>query len=483
MSLKSLLKLMLTGALALQVAACAEDENYGQAEKNPHTGNEVFESEEAPDAAELEETGSVFFSDEDEGKRYVHATRLRVRSSASLAGISNVVGILNTNDEVVIMSEADENGMVLIAIVKSQAVIKEAAEYYTSSKYLSKQPQTRRVQSDNKYKYFMIQNIASEKMRIYEKRCNNGGCAHKMIFETGIAVGEDSKKNPGLRTIAGYYHFNRWVKFYQDGAGRYPSWYHPNYPMPPGPKKGVSAWTKKKVLPYAGAKVRGAFGWYTAFPGPNAAAQWTHGTLGWGADKDKYIKVTRGFWANVFADPRSHGCTRTDNESIAYVRSLLPAGTPLIKVYAKEAYADANLTEYTEESKNWNYILTKNGSREDGELADRERVLSNGTPKSQWLEEGTYVVDLMPSAKRFKGGKSGAKNGKSANVYAMEESDMNGVFLVDAGLLVNYRHPSKIRVGGYKDQTLPGYVISQSQDYTLPSKRKKDRDKERRRRP
>jgi hypothetical protein len=240
--------------------------------------------------------------------------------------------------------------------------------------------------------------------------------------------------------------------------------------MPPGPKKGVGSWTKKKVLPYKGASVRGAFGWYTAFPGPDSAYQWTHGTLGWGADKDKYIKVTRGFWANLFFDPRSHGCTRTDNESIAYVRSLVPKGTPLIKIYAKEAYADPNLSSYGAKSKTWDYILTKNGSQTNGELAERAVVLANGTPRSRYLEEGTYTVDLMPTAKRFKPGKRGARKGKNGNVYSLKDHEMNGVYLVDAGTLINYRHPGQIRVGGYKDQLIPSYMISESESYTLPKK-------------
>src|SRR5690606_26428871 len=100
----------------------------------------------------------------------------------------------------------------------------------------------------------------------YEKRCNDGACAHRMVLETDIAVGERTKKDPSKRTISGNFHLSKWIKFYQDQAGKYPSWYDPALPMPPKPGASVKAWTSSKVKP-KGASVRGAFGWYTAFPG------------------------------------------------------------------------------------------------------------------------------------------------------------------------------------------------------------------------
>jgi hypothetical protein len=194
-------------------------------------------------------------------------------------------------------------------------------------------------------------------------------------------------------------------------------------------------------------------------PGPDARNQWTHGTIGWGKDKDKYIEATRHFWANLFTDPRSHGCTRNNNEAIAYIRSIVPVGTPLLKIYAKEGYLDKSLTGYPEKTKYWNYILTKNGVRVDGQQADREKVLAAGTPKEQWIEEGTYEADVHPDARPFKEGGSG-KSGKNGNTYELKNSQMQGVFLVDAGLLVNYQHPGSLSRGGYADITLPPFVVS-----------------------
>jgi hypothetical protein len=212
-------------------------------------------------------------------------------------------------------------------------------------------------------------------------------------------------------------------------------------------------------MPGGHGSARGAFGWYTAMPGPNAYNQWTHGTLGWGKDGTKYIDATRSFWANVFTDPRSHGCTRTDNPSIAYIRTIVPVGTPLIKIYAKEGYLDKDRRGYPEQKKTWDYILTKNGVRVDGQTADRQQVLATGTPPDQWLEEGIYQADVHPDAKPFK--KNGnAKSGKTGNVYELKESALQGVFLVDAGLLVNYRHPDALLRGGYADILLPPFVIS-----------------------
>jgi hypothetical protein len=229
------------------------------------------------------------------------------------------------------------------------------------------------------------------------------------------------------------------------------------------------AWTSHSVLPKnSTAKVRGAFGWYTALVGPNAHNQWTHGTLGWGVDKDKYIRATRGFWANLFTDPRSHGCTRTDNETIAYLRHLLPVGTPLIKVYAVENLADSNVSRSGDPSADWKYILTKRGVRTSGgEDSDRDQVLAKAGPESDWLEQGTYSVHLSPTLKKFKSGSFGAKSGKNGNVYGLDQKDMRGEFLIDQGLLSNYSHPVSLTIGGYGGDAMPGFVQSDKSQLSI----------------
>jgi len=435
----------------------------------PHTGNTVFESETAPIdviANPIESRYSQLFRNLDtKGKvYYVYTSRLNVRSEPIVAD-NNLVGALSLNDQLRVLLDVPNTVFVQVEILKTNAKIEPAEAYYVSRDYLSEN-RNDELANAPRSRYFMIQNVATEILRVYEKLCDDGRCAHKMVLEADVAVGEKTKDRDKM-TVLGSFNVTRWIKFYQDVAGRYPSWYDPNYPMPPKPGAGVTAWTSKKVLPYDGAKVRGAFGWYAAHIGPDAHYQWTHGTLGWGVDKDKYILATRRFWSNLFTDPRSSGCTRSDNETIAYIRHLIEVGAPVIKVYAIEKLADESRARYNEKSLAWNYIMTKNGVRMDGEKADREQVLARGTPPSQWLEEGTYKVDVMPDAQGFKSGKSGAKAGKNGNVYALSEKEMRGVFLVDEGLLANYAHPDSLQVGGYGRHSFPAFAVANN-DSPLP---------------
>ncbi len=440
---------------------CSKENSDKLPEDNPHTSHPKFETEVSPEfqaralsatedldadlTPKLELDSSIDY--------YVYASRLNVRSGPSID--DPIVGALNINNKVQLISGEVINGYVEIENNKSGRKItdQDNIRLYTAFKYLSEKKNPAEL-TKKAFKYFMIQNLATEKMRLYEKKCSANNCSHKLILETDIAVGEGGE----TETIAGYFHISEWIKFYQDGAGLYPSWYHPDYNMPPKPGASVRKWAKNSYLPYKGAQVRGAFGWYTAKVAPNARYQWTHGTLGWGSDKKEYIDVTRGFWANLFFDPRSHGCTRTDNESIAFIRELLEVGTPILKVYAKEAYQDPSRSKYRESMQTWDYILTKNGSRTNGQKSGRETVLSQGTRKNRWLEEGTYELDAYPNAKVFLKGSGGAKSSTNGNVYGLNHSDMRGVLLVDAGTLVDYKHPYKVSVGGYKHEILPSFA-------------------------
>lgn len=459
---RTLIKLLLTSILAVTLAACSDDPETIDIIA-PHTANEVLEEIDVNPYAD-EEIDSVRFglmNAEAPKTIYVYASQVRARSTPELVN-DNILGYLFENDELQIVNPAEINGFVEVKVLKSVQKIKASEKVFVAKKYLSSKPVVREKGSRGSTGYersqvFMIQNVATEILRVYKRNCNDGQCAHELILETDIAVGED---NPETRTSLGYFHFNKWVKFYQDHAARYPSWYDPLLPDVPKPGAPVFFWLSKKLMPNGG-NARGAFGWFTAFPGPNADGQWTHGTFGWGKDKKKYIEATRGFWTNLFTDPRSHGCTRTDNESIAYLRHIIPVGTPLLKIYAKEAYLDSNRSGYSKVKKPWQYILTKNGVRVDGEQADRQYVLSRGTPKDQWIEEGTYLVDAHPDAKMFKRTGSG-KRGRNGNVYELPEYELQGVFLVDAGLLVDYRHPSSLKRIGYADITLPPFVVSKA---------------------
>ena len=209
------------------------------------------------------------------------------------------------------------------------------------------------LKSDVK-KYFIVENIASEKTRIYEKcgfepeRVPNGdytkapaNCAHKLVFQTNNVVGRATQDD--MRTDLGVQMIRHWYKFYET-PGLYPSYYKDGYPdVPSG---GFGQWTRKKAMPNGQGEMRGAFGWYTAVMEPQSNGQWTHGTVGRGSDGDKFISKAHGNIITWFTDIRSHGCTRHENRAIAYMQSIIPEGATLIKIYAKEALSDESLSKY-----------------------------------------------------------------------------------------------------------------------------------------
>jgi hypothetical protein len=386
---------------------------------------------------------------------YITTFGLNVRSDDRTG--NNILGSLEKNDEVkVVYSSPTQNGnYVEVEVIKSENDILQSpsGRYFVSFKYLT----PNRVDYKNfTGEYFMIQNIATEKMRVYRKNCNANRCNHKMVLEANMAAGEDED---GVRTNVGSYRITYWWKFYEDGKQHYPSWYAPGYPKIPKPGKGFLSWFKKRRMPKVDGKkigvMRGAFGWYTAYVGPNPDYQWTHGTIGWGSDKDKFILKTKKYWANVFVDPRSSGCSRTDNESIAYIRHILPVGTPIIKIYAHEDLLDSSLSRYSEHKPTWSYILTKKGAQTNGPDADRQSVLARGVRSSEIIEEGTYSIDQMPTPVEYTMKEEfRRKLGDSGNVYGVAPSDMHGVFYIDAGLVRGYRHPTDARIkrGGYRNE-------------------------------
>jgi len=408
------------------------------------------------------EVGSVYYST---------TNGLSVRNGASSS--STRKGSLSRNDRVRVVGLGVEGSdYVQIEVVKTWNQILTSEKYFVSYKYLA----AKRIDyKDYDSKYFVIQNLATERMRVYEKSCEeNNVCYNKLVMEAEIAIGEDKKET---QTYVGSYRVTDWIKFYQDGARHYPSWYDPNFPETPDPGSSFSRWFKKKYMPKVSVtnpktgktkrkkigSMRGAFGWYTAKVGPNHYSQWTHGTIGWGEDKDKFIKKTKSWLANVFANPRSSGCSRNNNEAIAYLRQLIDVGTPIIKIYAKEALLDQDRVRYNEKSKDWEYILTKNGVRRDGQKSDKYEVLAAGTPSDEFLEEGVYSVDTYPNvvyytpASELSGQKR--KVGDRGNTYAVKNKNMKGLFYVDAGLIsADYAHPGKIGKGGFRSELAPEYA-------------------------
>jgi hypothetical protein len=444
---KPLLLLAMTGALATGCGA--------KTEKYPNTGSSAYEKM----------MGSMTSIEEvSVGQNYFTTAALTVRSENGTR-----LGLLSRHDKVTIVSlegiAGKENYVEVSFRKKRYHKINESEKYFVSFKYLSE-----RIEDYKDFvgKYFVIQNLATERLRVYENICNEAQvCNHKMIMETEMAVGEDTKET---RSIVGSFRITDWWKFYQDHAAHYPSWYRDSYPDPPKKGSGFLKWFKKRYMPEIGGKkkgdMRGAFGWYTAWVGPNHLSQWTHGTVGWGSDKDKLIKATKKFGTNLIANPRSSGCSRLNNEAVAYLREMLPVGTPIIKVYAKEALLDKDRKKYDLKTDSWNYIMTKNNSYSTTNFsADKEKVLARSIKKDRWLEEGTFTIDDYPSMYNFTPGEDlssrRAKTRTSGNVYRVDEEKMKGVFYVDAGLLEGYSHPKseKVKKGGFRSELAPKYML------------------------
>lgn len=421
---------------------------------------------------------------------FISLNGLRVRSTPEDAG--KTMGLLSLNEKVRIVSPELINGKyVQIQIVKTTNKMQAAEKYYVLREYLSE-----KVIDYKEFtgKYYVVINVATETIRVYERQCLDNSCPSKMIMESEVVVGEDrnlpkEQKGKG-RSILGSYRVTGWAKFYQDSEGHYPAWYRDGYPaLPDIGDNSWRDWFKNAAMPVnaEGKKVgsmRGAFGWYAAFVTPNPYGQWTHGTIGWGANHDEYIKKTKKLLTNIVSDPRSSGCTRNNNEAIAFIRQLVDTGTPIIKVYAKEALYDRSLTNYREETKDWQYILTKKA----GEKSDREEVLkslnvsssdvdsfwsakrSGGSlildpksPLNQILEVGTYKLDTQPTPIAYtpgeKMGKLSRSVGRKGNVYGIKTKDMYGTYYVDAGMLADYHHPGTVlETSGFEDEETPPWM-------------------------
>ncbi len=324
-------------------------------------------------------------------------------------------------------------------------------------------------------KYFIVQNIATERTRVYEKCQENletkvciNGTKNRLVFETEMVVGGDD-----MRSDVGVQNISHWVKFYQDNNSpvKYPSWYDPTFPETP--KGGYGKWFKPKVMPNGIGEMRGAFGWYAAIMDPTSTGQWIHGTIGWGSDEDHFIKVAHGkglvgFLGKTFSDMRSHGCTRHENRAVAYLQSLVPAGTALIKIYAKEGLADETLTRYEGQQTplRWNWILTKEDVRvKNPNVSTAEAVQARGVKSDQYIDEGTYDVDQYPEALPIRTGKSG-ESGKSGDSYKLfKDAITQGVFLVDEGVVTrDYKHPAGIKIDGIAgfrtgEKIVPNYAL------------------------
>lgn len=421
---------------------------------------------------------------------YIALNGLRVRSTPEDAG--KTMGVMSLNEVVKVVSGELINGKYLeITITKPINKIIASEKYYVLAEYLAAKVVDYK---DFTGKYFTVLNVATETLRIYERQCLDNSCPHKMIMETEVVVGEDrdhpaAEKGKG-RSVLGSYRLTGWAKFYQDAEAHYPAWYREGYPALPEVGAGFNKWLKNDFMPAdANGKkhgsMRGAFGWYAGFVAPNPLGQWTHGTVGWGEDKDAYIKKVKNLVTNIISNPRSSGCTRNNNEAIAFIRQLIDTGAPMIKIYAREALQDPSLVNYRVDTQEWQYILTKKA----GEKSDRAEVLASlkvtgaevdafwatkraggemiidpKSPLNQILEVGTYTVDTQPTIIEYtpgeKMGKIKRSVGRKGNVYGIKTADMaSGVFYADTGMLSGYHHPKTVlEVSGFEDEETPPFM-------------------------
>ncbi len=445
-------------ALALTLNACSQAKWQEVGDAN--TGHPEIETQVAPPPIKpLERDQTVFVAPE----------RLRARTNPEQAPEAATT-VLDQATPVRIVDANPQGPDQLIAVKEEppavspqQIPVAQAPVVFVPAKYV-----TTSAPNADQARYILIQNIATEKLRVY-LRAVTPGKPNRMIFETDMIAGENNPTKT-RRTALGHYRIDSWHKFYEDREHLFPSWFDASYPTLPLPGASLEDWTQSHFLPVVDGKprgvVRGAFGWYTAKIGPNAYNQWTHGTLGWGADQARFIQLSKDQLTQFYSDPRSFGCTRVENRAIAFLQDLLPIGTPVLKIYAREQLADPKLAAYANEKPlEFEFTLTKDQVRSaNPSSSNRPAQILRDVPDSLKLEEGSYLVDQYPDAVEFskhvKGEKLNADIVRAeANLYDLSKDAFHGVFYVDQGLLEGYAHPKELRVGGFKDSVLPRAVL------------------------
>lgn len=403
-----------------------------------------------------------------QGQVYFIATDfLNARSSNTVSG-NNVIGQFSLNDEVVVLDETDSSSELVKVRVIQSVSISRGTVAFASKKYLSEN-----FVRNERNKYFVVQNIATEKTRVYERCFETPYCAHKLILETDMIVGRPEVGTKSDRyaytTWLGHSKISEWIKFYQDGAEHYPPWYSEGQDVksiPSPTTNGVSNILASRnwlTGENGESTVYGAFGWYAAkvIPADDKTGmnfQWMHGTIGWGVDGSAPIKLTRGFLMNLFSNPASAGCTRLENRAIAFLRHTLAVGTDIYRIYAMENIRRNGLERYrNQETFSWKYLLLADGAQKrNGLTADEESLFQNRVEVSRknFIERGAYVVDQMPTIAPLNYEES-ATSGRSGDRYRIGSSSFRGYFLVDEGRLYDYQHPkvpsnpSPIRVSGF----------------------------------
>lgn len=280
-------------------------------------------------------------------------------------------------------------------------------------------------------KYFIIMNIATNTLRVYSSGdCTE--CFNTLELQTEMVSGANKK---GYRSVLGHFKLLSWQKFYSDNKGNSVSWFDFSYDNPPSSNVPVSEWfSARAAFGFFNAKLKGgSLG--------SAKAQWLHGSRGWGSDKKKFI--TRTVFNGKTINWTTSGCSRVDNETIAFLHTIVKKGASVIKIYANEEILDKRKKRYSKEKKNWSYILTADEVRkENPHVISRDYVLKN-IPNKYYLEKGIYSYSSYPIKK------------KVSNIYGAK--NLNGVFYVDTGKLLGYRHPTNLKISGLKN--LPKNII------------------------
>jgi hypothetical protein len=263
-------------------------------------------------------------------------------------------------------------------------------------------------------------------MRVYEA-CRASGCEkHRLVLEVDMLAGPDKD---GRRTRLGEFRVSAWHKFYADNEGHYPAFFDPTYPGLPARHASLNDWLSRALLPGGKGLQRGNFGWFTAYLEPNADSQWLAGTWGWGEDGDRFLQIARqrNYDASLF-DLDTHGCTRVDNPTVAFLRYLLPERALVLRVYARESLR-APSAPASAPAQEWPWLLTA-GDGADGKT----------------LDQGTYLINSVANVVPFS-----AATG-AGNKYNVDAKAMRGTFFVDQGMFANYEHPIGLAVGGYGDR-------------------------------
>lgn len=313
---------------------------------------------------------------------------------------------------------------------------------------------------------FIVQNIATEKMRVYKRCVQAAPCANELLFEADMIVGHSTsnQNDPNVfATKLGHFKIAKWTKFFEDKNGKFPAWYKSDSNMIP-----------KGSAPKEWIGKRGAYGWLTAQLGPSGGEQVIHGTYGWGADKDSFLTYFRNPFVSFIDDPMAVGATRVENQAIAYTRHLADIGTDVLRVYALEAYVDPTLARYEEyktQKPFWDWVLTSKDAQKDAVSIDLNVQLKKNYVYSDVIEEGRFEIDRYPTGMPYSSTLFGlgAGSGTTGNTYQIKRKQFKGVYLIDEGRFVDYEHPQvkELPVAGYPQHVLPAYVVSKNSTYVL----------------